>query len=54
MARLPTTFFVYGARSLPDFSAGFTAVLLPAYLTALGLGALEVGVAATAALLGSR
>ena len=53
MARLPTTFYVYGARSLRDFGDGFTAVLLPVYLTALGLGPFEIGVVATAALLGS-
>jgi MFS family permease len=53
MARLPTTFYVYGARSLRDFGDGFTAVLLPVYLIALGLGPFEVGVVATVALLGS-
>ena len=53
MARFPTTFYVYGARSLRDFGDGFTAVLLPVYLTALGVGPFEVGVVATAALLGS-
>ena len=40
-------------RDLRDFSDGFVAILLPVYLTALGFGALEVGVIATAALLGS-
>jgi len=44
---------VYAARALRDFGDGFVAVLLPVYLTALGLGALEVGMVATAALLGS-
>jgi MFS family permease len=42
-----------GARALRDFGDGFVAVLLPVYLTALGLGAFEVGIVATAALLGS-
>jgi MFS family permease len=42
-----------GTRALRDFGDGFVAVLLPVYLTALGLGALEVGVVATLALLGS-
>jgi MFS family permease len=41
------------ARALRDFGDGFVAVLLPVYLLALGLSALEVGVIATTALLGS-
>jgi MFS family permease len=44
---------LYWGRSLRDFGDGFVAVLLPAYLTALGLGPLEIGMVATAALLGS-
>jgi MFS family permease len=44
---------IYRARALRDFGDGFIAVLLPVYLTALGLGALEIGIVATAALLGS-
>ena len=44
---------VYAARALRDFGDGFVAVLLPVYLTAIGLGAFEVGVVATLALLGS-
>ena len=44
---------IYLARALRDFSDGFIAVLLPVYLTAIGLGAFEVGVIATASLLGS-
>jgi MFS family permease len=41
------------ARGLRDFGDGFVAVLLPVYLTMLGLSPFEVGVLATAALLGS-
>lgn len=41
------------ARSLRAFADGFVAVLLPAYLLSLGLGALEVGILSTATLLGS-
>ena len=41
------------ARALRDFGDGFIAVLLPVYLLELGLGPLQVGVVATAALLGS-
>ena len=41
------------ARALRDFGDGFVAVLLPVYLTALGFSPFQVGVIATAALLGS-
>lgn len=41
------------ARGLRDFGDGLIAVLLPAYLLALGFGAAEVGAVATVALLGS-
>jgi MFS family permease len=44
---------LYAARAIRDFGDGFVAVLLPVYLTERGLGPLEVGVIATAALLGS-
>jgi MFS family permease len=44
---------IYLARALRDLGDGFIAVLLPVYLTAMGLGAFEVGVTATVALLGS-
>jgi MFS family permease len=48
----PTT-FVYAARALRDFGDGFVAVLLPVYLTALGFTPFQVGLIATAAMLGS-
>ena len=41
------------ARALRAFADGYMAVLLPAYLLALGMGTLEVGVIATATMLGS-
>jgi MFS family permease len=44
---------LYLARALRDFGDGFVAVLLAVYLTELGLDAFQVGVVATAALLGS-
>ena len=44
---------IYLARAIRDFGDGFVAILLPVYLTALGLTAFEVGVVATLALLGS-
>jgi MFS family permease len=47
-----TTSLLWG-RALRDFGDGFVAVLLPVYLLALGLSAFEVGLVATAALLGS-
>ncbi len=48
-----TTTLVYTARAVRDFGDGFVAVLLPVYLTALGMGAFEIGIVATLALLGS-
>jgi MFS family permease len=44
---------VYAARALRDFGDGFIAVLLPVHLIALGFGAFQIGVIATASLLGS-
>src|SRR5256885_3807730 len=44
---------VLAARALRAFADGFIAVLLPAYLLALGLGQLEVGFISTATLFGS-
>jgi MFS family permease len=41
------------ARALRAFADGYMAILLPAYLLALGLGTLEVGVVATTTMLGS-
>ncbi|MEX8517387.1 MAG: MFS transporter [Leptothrix sp. (in: b-proteobacteria)] len=41
------------ARALRALGDGYMAVLLPAYLLALGLGTLEVGVISTATMLGS-
>jgi MFS family permease len=49
----PTISRLLWARALRDFGDGFVAVLLPVYLLELGLGPLQVGIAATAALLGS-
>ena len=44
---------VLAARGLRALADGYMAVLLPAYLLALGLGTVEVGVVATTTLLGS-
>jgi len=48
-----TATLVYAARGIRDFGDGFVSVLLPVYLLALGLDALDVGVIATLALSGS-
>jgi MFS family permease len=44
---------IFAARALRSFADGFVSVVLPAYLLALGLGQLEVGIVSTATLLGS-
>ena len=44
---------IYLARGLRDFGDGFIAIVLPVYLTALGLSAFHVGIIATLALAGS-
>src|SRR5438105_989588 len=41
------------ARGLRGFGDGFAVIVLPAYLTALGLGPIAVGIVATASLLGT-
>jgi MFS family permease len=45
--------YLFCARALRDFGDGFVAVLLVVYLTALGLGPIEIGIIATVALAGS-
>ena len=47
------TRLVLAARALRSFADGFIAVVLPAYLLALGMAQLEVGFLSTATLLGS-
>jgi MFS family permease len=44
---------LYAARGVRGFGDGFAAIVLPAYLSAIGLGPVQIGVVATAALLGS-
>ena len=44
---------IFLARALRDFGDGFVAILLPVYLTALGLSVFDVGLVATLALFGS-
>jgi MFS family permease len=53
-ANCPTmTRYLLAARALRAFADGYVAILLPAYLLALGLAAWQVGVLATSTLLGS-
>lgn len=47
------TRYVNAARALRDFGDGFVAVLLPVYLTSMGLGPFQVGIVAGTALFGS-
>ena len=49
----PPVNYLFAARALRDFGDSFVAILLPAYLLALGFTPLAVGVLATASLLGS-
>ncbi|RWP24600.1 MAG: MFS transporter [Mesorhizobium sp.] len=53
MQRIHPTTFLFAARALRDMGDGFVAVLLPVYLLALGFTPLQVGIIATASLLGS-
>ena len=51
--RLEPVTCLFAARALRDFGDGFAAIMLPAYLLELGFGPFQIGVVATAALLGS-
>jgi MFS family permease len=44
---------LYAARGVRGFGDGFAVIILPAYLSAIGLSPAEIGVVATTALLGS-
>lgn len=44
---------LYAARALRGFGDSFAIIILPAYMTALGLDAVAVGIVATASLLGT-
>lgn len=45
--------YLYGARAVRGFGDGFAAIILPAYLVAIGFDSFQVGLIATSALLGS-
>ena len=53
MRQVHATTYLFAARALRDFGDGCVAVLLPAYLLALGFDPLQVGIIATSSLLGS-
>ena len=44
---------LYAARGMRGFGDGFAVIILPAYLTAIGYSPFQIGIVATAALLGS-
>jgi MFS family permease len=46
-------FYLYAARAARGFGDGFAAIILPAYLIEIGFDPLQIGIVATAALLGS-
>ena len=53
MGRRSDVFYLYAARAARGFGDGFAAIILPAYLIELGFDPLQIGLVATAALLGS-
>jgi MFS family permease len=46
-------YLLYAARGLRGFGDGFAVILLPAYLSAIGYGSIDIGIVAAASLLGS-
>jgi MFS family permease len=52
-SRRPDTLYLYAARAARGIGDGFAFIILPAYLSELGFNPLQIGVVATAALLGS-
>jgi len=46
-------FYLYAARAARGLGDGFAAIILPAYLSQLGFSPFQIGIVATAALLGS-
>jgi MFS family permease len=51
--RRPDIKLLYTARGLRGFGDGFAVILLPAYLSAIGYDAIDIGIVAAASLLGS-
>jgi MFS family permease len=52
-AARPGVALLYAARAVRGFGDGFAILVLPAYLAAVGFGPVQIGMVATAALLGS-
>src|SRR3954463_2227235 len=53
MKTAPDILCVYGARALRGFGDGFAILILPVYLTAIGFSPFEIGIVASASLLGT-
>src|SRR5206468_5469818 len=53
MKTAPDILCLYGARALRGFGDGFAILILPVYLTAAGFSPFEIGVVASASLLGT-
>jgi len=51
--RLTNIHLLYGARCLRGFGDGFAVIILPAYLSAISFNPVEIGLVATASLLGT-
>jgi MFS family permease len=49
----PDILRLYGARALRGFGDGFAILILPVYLTAIGFSPLQIGIVASASLLGT-
>jgi len=49
----PDVYYLYAARALRGFGDGFAIIILPVYLLAIGLSAQQVGIVASASLLGT-
>src|SRR5262249_48904842 len=48
-----SVYLLYAARCLRGFGDGFAVIVMPAYLSAIGLGPIEIGLVAAASLLGT-
>ena len=53
MTTQSSVLLLYAARGVRGFGDGFAAIILPAYLTAIGYDPIQIGIVATASLLGT-
>jgi len=53
MTGRPNIVLLYAARGVRGFGDGFAILILPAYLTAIGYDPVQIGIVATASLLGT-